>query len=155
MQRWKFNVDLLALSKLLQHTDIRILKGSSQFLWRVIFWIVAHCLKASCGCLYRQVSLPSSSLFLTVPEITYATTGFHPVILHEKVPVRPTLFRLAFKGIVGSHILSFPPLIAPQWPLCFTADVSFHLLTFLPPRRVMIPNRPFHFFSTCDSVRQT
>lgn len=133
MQKWKSNVDPLALGELLQHTDIRIQRARSQLLWHTIFWtgsLLPNARGPLPGFPRRQVSLPSSLFFPQLQGLLKATTVFHPVILPERVSViylvRSTLFWFAFKAIASGHFLLPSPERTPGGPLCFTAVSLFH-----------------------------
>lgn len=82
VQKWKSNIVLLALNKLLQHMDIRILRARRRFLWHAIFQtgpLPWHAQGLLPGSVYRQVSHPSSLLSPQLQKLFILQLCFIPL----------------------------------------------------------------------------
>lgn len=134
---------------LLQHTDIRIQRVWSQFLWHTILWTGPLSPSAWWplpGCLCRQVSLPSSLVpqlqGLLKPQLCFTLRGWVPVAsvvsLHSRFTSKPLPAGASSSSLLLVHPRAPSALemasLFPFWPFCrWEAWWSF-------------PNRPLGIF---------
>lgn len=113
MQKWKSNIDSLALGKLLKHMDRYQNTESEKPVSLTHYLLDSEPLPHNApgphpGSFYRQRSLPLISFPFMAAEVIYPATVFHPIILLEKVcylhRVRYSL-QVGIQAIVSGHFL--------------------------------------------------
>lgn len=143
MQKWKYNVDLLALGSYYSTQITEYWEQEPNFFGTLSFG-EGHCYPMPDNpflALTADNFSDPQSLSLQLQGLLNDTTVFPPVIL-SRGSLLSLWWGLHSSGSHSKPLLagtsSLPPLSAPLWPLYSGAGFSFQLLTFQPWRRVMV-----------------